>query len=347
MGLLTTCIGAYPKPDYVNLPDWFEDLDTPDPTSGWAEAMDAMGEEAIEILNRGTREAVLDQVNAGIDIPTDGEIARENYIHYHCRHLENIDFVGLTERQVRTGNYTAKLPTVRGPVRPRDLFLTEDWKRAQQATEHPVKITMPGPLTVADTLADDYYGDLKTFGKDVAAALNQEVLNLAEAGCQHIQIDEPLFARYPERALEFGIENLERAFHNCPAEVTRTVHMCCGYPDHLDDQDYKKANPDSYSKLANYVDEAGFDQLSIEDAHCCNDLSLLDKFSKKTIIFGAVAVARSRVETVEEIAARLKLALNHIDRDRLVVAPDCGLGLLPPAIAAEKLSLMVKATKLI
>ena len=98
MGLLTTCIGAYPKPDYVNLPDWFEDLDTPDPTSGWAEAMDAMGEEAIEILIRGTREAVLDQVNAGIDIPTDGEIARENYIHYHCRHLENIDFVGLTEQ---------------------------------------------------------------------------------------------------------------------------------------------------------------------------------------------------------------------------------------------------------
>ncbi|MEC7348560.1 MAG: 5-methyltetrahydropteroyltriglutamate--homocysteine methyltransferase, partial [SAR324 cluster bacterium] len=165
MGLLTTCIGAYPKPDYVNLPDWFEDLDTPDPTSGWAEAMDAMGEEAIEILNRGTREAVLDQVNAGIDIPTDGEIARENYIHYHCRHLENIDFVGLTERKVRTGNYSAKLPTVRGPVKPRDLFLTEDWKRAQQATEHPVKITMPGPLTVADTLADDYYGDLKTFGQ--------------------------------------------------------------------------------------------------------------------------------------------------------------------------------------
>jgi len=123
--------------------------------------------------------------------------------------------------------------------------------------------------------------------------------------------------------------------------------MCYGYPDHLDDEDYKKADPDSYYKLANYVDEAGFDQLSIEDAHCCNDLSLLDKFSKKTIIFGAVAVARSRVETVEEITARLKSALNHIDRDRLVVAPDCGLGLLPPAIAAEKLSLMVKATKLI
>ena len=79
MGLLTTCIGAYPKPDYVNLPDWFEDLDTPDPTSGWAEAMDAMGEEAIEILNRGTREAVLDQVNAGIDIPTDPMLLQHLY----------------------------------------------------------------------------------------------------------------------------------------------------------------------------------------------------------------------------------------------------------------------------
>ncbi|MEL0142801.1 MAG: 5-methyltetrahydropteroyltriglutamate--homocysteine methyltransferase, partial [Alphaproteobacteria bacterium] len=86
---------------------------------------------------------------------------------------------------------------------------------------------------------------------------------------------------------------------------------------------------------------------SIEDAHCCNDLSLLDKFSKKTIIFGSIAVARSKLETVEEIAERLKAALNHIDRDRLVVAPDCGLGLLPPAIAAKKLHLMVAATKLI
>ncbi len=337
MGLLTTCIGAYPKPDYVNLPDWFEDLDTPDPTSGWAEAMDAMGEEAIEILNRGTREAVLDQVNAGIDIPTDGEIARENYIHYHCRHLENIDFVGLTERQVRTGNYTAKLPTVRGPVKPRDLFLTEDWKRAQQATEHPVKITMPGPLTVADTLADDYYGDLKTFGQDVAAALNQEVLNLAEAGCQHIQIDEPLFARYPERALEFGIENLERAFHNCPAEVTRTVHMCCGYPDRIDVEDYPKAPLDSYWKIAKTLDESSVMAVSLEDAHRHNDLKLLEEFSNTTVLLGVVAIAKSQIESAEEIRSRLKQALEHIEPSRLMAAPDCGLGILGRDLSLKKL----------
>ena len=175
MGLITTCIGAYPKPDYVTLPDWFQNLDTQDPTSGWAEALETMGDEASVILEKGTREAVMDQVDAGIDIPTDGEIARENYIHYHCRHLENIDFIQLTERQVRTGNYSAKLPTVRGPVKPKDLFLTNDWIRAQKVTDQPVKITMPGPLTVADTLVDNYYGDLNKFGRDIAAALNQEV----------------------------------------------------------------------------------------------------------------------------------------------------------------------------
>ena len=88
MSLTTTCIGAFPKPSYVKLPDWFEDCDTTDPTKGWAEAMEQLGDEVEKILERGTREAVLDQVNAGIDIPTDGEIARENYIHYHCRHLD-------------------------------------------------------------------------------------------------------------------------------------------------------------------------------------------------------------------------------------------------------------------
>ena len=107
--------------------------------------------------------------------------------------------------------------------------------------------------------------------------------------------------------------------------------------DQLDDEDTKKADPDSYAKLSKYVDDARFDQLSIEYAHCCNDLSLLDKFSKKTVIFGSVAFAKSELETVEDIAEWLRAALNHIDRDRLIVAPDCGLGLLPLEIAAKKL----------
>ena len=233
MGITTTTIGAYPKPQYVKLPDWFENLDTANPTNGWLSAREKMGEEAESIITRGTHEAVLDQVNAGIDIPTDGEIARENYIHYHCRHLEGIDFDNLEEKTLRNGNYSSFLPTVRGPVKPIDLFLVDDWIRAQSITNKPVKITMPGPLTMADTVVDKFYGNQKEFGKVIAQALNKEVISLANAGCMHIQVDEPLFARYPKKAIEFGIENLDRVFENCPKEVTRTIHICCGYPNKI------------------------------------------------------------------------------------------------------------------
>ena len=337
MALKTTCIGAYPKSDYVTLPDWFDDLDTANPTLGWAEAMKQMGEKAKKILERGTREAVLDQVGVGIDIPTDGEIARENYIHYHCRHLNGIDFVKLTERPVRNGNYSALLPTVREAVKVRDLFLTADWQRAQQVTDLPVKITMPGPLTVADTLADEYYGDLKRFGQDVAIALNREVLELARSGCRHIQVDEPLFARYPERALDYGIENLERTFHGCPPDVIRTVHMCCGYPDQIDRKDYPKAPRESYHRIAGPLDESSVMAISLEDAHRYNDLGLLEQFSQTTVLLGVVAIACSRVESVEEIRGRLNSALEHIDSSRLMAAPDCGLGILGRELALTKL----------
>ena len=337
MGLLTTTIGAYPKPDYIDLPDWFGNLDTSHPTRGWAAAVSAMGDDFEAILTRGTHQAVQDQVNAGIDIPTDGEIARENYIHYHCRQLSGIDFDILTEKSLRNGSYSSFLPTVRGPVTSEHLFLANDWRRAQQATDKPVKITMPGPLTMADTLVDEFYGDQKEFGKAVAEALNCEILSLADAGCRHIQIDEPLFARYPDRALLFGVENLDRAFHNCPQEVVRTAHMCCGYPDKIDVVDYPKAPPQSYFQIADAMEDSSIMALSLEDAHRYNDLTLLEHFKTTQIILGVVAIAKSRVEAVEEIRQRLLQALEHIDAHRLIAGPDCGLGILGRNLAMEKM----------
>ena len=346
MPLLTTTIGAYPKPDYVTLPDWFTNSDGPDtadPTSGWAQALAAMGDEAEQILTRGTHEAVLDQTEAGIDIPTEGEIRRENYIHYHCRHLEGIDFDNLTEKTLRNGSYQAKLPTIIGPIAVRKKFLADDWKVAQACTDKPVKITLPGPMTISDTVADDYYHDPQKLGADLAEALNVEVLALAAAGCQHIQIDEPLFARKPQAALDYGMENLERAFHRCPKSAIRTVHMCCGYPDRLDNPDYPKADPNAYFELAEAVDYSSIAAVSVEDAHRPNDLSLLEKFSKTTVIFGVVAVAKSQIEDTDEIRQRLQQALQHIDRERLVAAPDCGLGLLGRELALAKLRNMTAA----
>ena len=348
MPLLTTTIGAYPKPDYVKLPDWFNDPAGPDtgtPTQRWEKALQALGPDAAGIITRGVHEAVHDQVDAGVDIPTDGEIPRENYIHYHCRHLNGIDFDHLTEKVLRGGAYSARLPTIIGPVGARDRFLAGDWRRAQAATDRPVKITMPGPMTISDTTADAWYGDPKKLGADLAAALNGEVLALAKAGCRHIQIDEPLFARKAAEALDYGLENIERAFHGCPPRVTRTLHMCCGYPDRLDNPDYPKAPAASYAQLAEAVDASSIMAVSIEDAHRPNDLSLLERFSRTTVILGVVAIARSRIEETEEIRDRLQKALAHIDARRLIAAPDCGLGLLGRERALQKLKNMCVAAK--
>ncbi|MDH3390054.1 MAG: 5-methyltetrahydropteroyltriglutamate--homocysteine methyltransferase, partial [Gammaproteobacteria bacterium] len=258
---------------------------------------------------------------------------------------QGFDFQHLTRKEVRGGTYQAALPTINGPVSVRDQFLVDDWKRAQANCKRPVKITMPGPMTISDTNHDDYYNDPRALGRDIAAALNLEVRALADAGCVHIQIDEPLFARKPQAALDYGFENLERAFHGCPKSVQRTVHMCCGYPDRLDRDDYPKADPDSYLQIADAIEYSCIDAVSFEDAHRHNDLSLLERLPTTKVIFGVVAIAKSEIETVEQIRERLLQALGHIDAERLLAAPDCGLGLLGRDLAMVKLKNMCAAAR--
>jgi 5-methyltetrahydropteroyltriglutamate--homocysteine methyltransferase len=342
----TTCIGAYPKPDYVKLPDWFnhpDGTDTSDPTALWEQAMADLGPDADKVIERGVTEAIADQISCGIDIPTEGEIGRENYIHYHCRHLNGFDFANLTSKPVRGGNFEAKLPTIIGTISAKEIFLVNDWRRGQSTTERPVKITMPGPMTISDTNADAFYLDPAKLGRDIAEALNKEVRALADAGCIHIQIDEPLFARKPQAALDFGFENLERAFHGCSSRVQKTVHMCCGYPDKLDREDYPKADLDSYFQIADAIEDSCIDAVSFEDAHRHNDLKLLERLPTTKVILGLVTVAKSTVESVDEIRERLQMALLHIDMDRLLAAPDCGLGLLGRSLSMDKLRNLSKA----
>lgn len=351
MAILTTCIGAYPKPDYVPMIDWFQ-LDKGLTATGGevtrrASATRAGEDDATEALYvRATKQAIEDQVTVGIDIPTDGEQRRENYIHYHCRNLIGVDFENLTSRTLRDGAYTAELPTIAGKISPRgNHFLDHDFHVAQGFTDRPVKITVPGPTTIMDTTANVHYADDKQLAFDLADAMNFEIRALADAGCRFIQVDEPIFARNVERALAYGVECLDRCFHNVPADVTRVMHMCCGYPEHLDDAVYHKADRQSYFQLAEAVDACGIHQVSIEDAHRHNDLTLLEKFQQSTVVFGAIAIAQSKVETVDEIAGRLKQACNHIDKDRLIAAPDCGLAILGADLAKEKLANLCTAAK--
>ncbi len=348
MPIRTTTIGAYPKPEYVPIPDWFQEESTvaKDPTKALDNCNECHGPQAEEVLDRATREVVLEQVGLGIDVPGDGEVRRENYIHYHCRNLEGIDFTCLTRKAMRDGQWVVAVPTITGPIKARTGFLVRDWRVAQAVTEKPVKITLPGPLTIIDSTYSSFYEDERKLAADLATALNNEVCKLAEAGCRWIQIDEPIFAREIDKALAFGIENLERCFYGIPAEVNRTIHICCGYPDRLDSDQYQKAPAQNYFRLAPALDEAALDVISIEDAHRPNDLSLLELFKHQTIILGVIGIARSRIESVEEIASRLRKALDHIDKERLVAAPDCGLGMLSRRQVKAKLANMVKAAQL-
>ena len=348
MPLTTTAIGAFPKPDYLELPDWFGDpagTDTTNPTGHWAEAVEKLGDELDGLLERATRDVVNDQVEAGVDIPTDGEMPRENYIHYHCRHLLGIDFDHLSDRDARAGDYLTRVPTSVGPISLDREYITTDWKRAQACTKRPVKITLPGPMTTADTTGDVYYNDDEKRGAAYADALNVAIRALADAGCKHIQLDEPVFVRYVPAVLEFGIENLERAFHRCPKSVTRTLHICCSYPGLLDATDCPKGPKEAYLQIAPDLDHSSIDAVSLEDALRSNDNKLFEAFEKTTVILGCFDIGKSRVETVDEIRDRLRSVLQHIDVERLMVAPDCGLGLLGRGSAIEKLRNLSAAAK--
>jgi len=266
--------------------------------------------------------------------------------------MDGFDFKNLEHRILRNGAYETDLPAIRGKIAAGDAVLPRDYAQAQAqaqaqaASDRPVKITLPGPLTIMDTTANCFYDDEATLARDLADALNAEVRALADAGCVHIQVDEPIFARKPDAAMAYGLETLERVFHGVPDTVTRTAHMCCGYPEHIDQPEYPKADPSVYHQLVAALD-GKIDALSIEDCHCHSDLSLFEKFTKTIAIVGFVDIAVSAIEPVDQIVARMKSVLEILPPERLIAAPDCGLGFLTLDQTRIKLTNMCKAAALV
>ncbi|MBT4604118.1 cobalamin-independent methionine synthase II family protein [archaeon] len=343
----TTVIGSYPKPAYVEIPDWFKlgfATYTTKDSNAYLKNKDQ--DDDFHLL-KGIKEVLQEQEKIGIDIPTDGEIRRGNYIHYHCRHLKGISFDKLTKKVCRNGAYTFMAPTVIGKIESIKPFLANEWKLCTLFTNNQIKVTIPGPMTIFDTISSEYYKDEKELYDDIVKAINHEVLSLAEQGCVHIQIDEPLLVRKPKDALDFGIKNLERCFAGVPSTVFKTIHACCGYPNKLDEKDYPKADKDAYLKVAKALDDADIDAISLEDCHRRNDPELFSKFTKTTIILGVLKIASSKIETVEEIKNHIEEVLQNIPAERLMIAPDCGLAMLPIEICKAKLKNMVKAVELV
>ncbi|CAH1272107.1 Hypp4774 [Branchiostoma lanceolatum] len=335
MPLQTTVIGSYPKPESVPVPDWFKagpGIRTGQEGYSAQEYNDfrkdvASEEELEKQITRAIREVIQEQIDIGIDVITDGELRRENYILYFCRQLNGFDFDNLVKETFRNGAWSGFVPAVVSEVGPRDdrPFVLEEWQAAQSLTDQPVKITIPGPMTIIGSTANRFYKDRKELSEALVSVINREVRALADAGCKYIQIDEPVMMREPEIAEEYGIEHVSKCFK--------------------DHEEYLKADRSLYGRLADKLDSAGFDRLSIEDAHCPTDLSFLSKFSRTTVVLGVVAIARSRVEPVEEIRGRVREALRFLPPHRLVLAPDCGLGFLPRDVLRAKLKNMVAAAR--
>jgi len=345
--LTTTVIGSMPKPKYLNIPCWVKDgIEVKDFVAEYNKAMSEQHSEDFENqLRRATQEVIDVQKKAGLTTLTDGELRREKYIYGFCRHLNGFDFVNTKKKLCRNGAWEGLLPRIVSKIGHKSEmgFIAKEWKWSQKMSNIPVKVTIPGPMTVMDTFCNDFYEDERTLFQDLVNCINIELKMLAEAGCKQIQVDEPVLVRYPERALSHGIDYLSQCLDGLPRHVFTTLHACCGYPTYLDQTDYLKADKDAYIKIASKVDNAGFDAFSIEDTHRRNDSALFHAFKKTKVVLGVIDVVKSRVETVEEIQEHIQDVLKHIPKDQLIIAPDCGLIFLPLDLAEQKLANMVKA----
>jgi len=348
MSVKTTVVGAWVEGAVKN---WFTEEEDGRRMMGRAWRPQLRGEVDDEDakVEKMVKAVVGRQIKLGLDVVTDGEVGREGYyMHFIRNGVIGINLEKLSDKVMREGAFVSQVPTVVSKVTPTpEPWCYKEYLRAQAVSQVPVKYTLPGPMTIMDGSYNGYYKDQRELAKDLVKILQREVLALAANGCTHIQLDEPVMMRYPDKALEYGTSDAAAVFLGCPPSVEKTIHLCCGYPDRFEPVDYLKADKTRYGAVLMALDKAGFQWATIEDAEAQNDLSFLGSLDNLGIQLGAVAIARAKLETPEEIAKRAKIALKYLPKERLMLAPDCGLGFLKQDLAEKKLGNMVAAAKMI
>jgi 5-methyltetrahydropteroyltriglutamate--homocysteine methyltransferase len=335
-GLLpTTVVGSYPQPDW--LVDR-EKLLTRLPPRVRAKDVWRIPEPLLEqAQDDATLLAIRDMERAGIDIITDGEIRRESYSNRFATALDGIDLDNPGQRASRSGRPDI-VPRVVGKIRRKHAVEVRDVEFLRASTDRPIKITVPGPFTMAQQAVDDFYGDEARLAMDFAIALNEEILDLVQAGADVIQIDEPYLQARVEPARQYAVEVINRALAGVSA--TTVLHTCFGYGLVVKN---KPANV-GYPFLEELVD-ARVDQISIEVAQPALDLSVLERMGTKTLMVGVLDLGTAEVEAQTTVEGRIRAALRHIEPQRLVLAPDCGMKYLPRSAAFAKLQVMVRAAR--
>jgi 5-methyltetrahydropteroyltriglutamate--homocysteine methyltransferase len=271
---------------------------------------------------------------AGIDILTDGEVRRESYSNRFATALEGMDLDHPGSALDRTG-HPNPVPRVVGDIRRTRAVEVRDVRFLRANTDHAIKATLPGPFTMSQQAQDDHYHDEEALALALADAVNAEVRDLFAAGADVVQLDEPYLQARAEKAQRFAVKAINRALEGVAG--TTALHTCFGYA-HI-----VHARPNGYPFLEQLA-EVSAKQISLESAQQGVDLSILRALPGKQLIVGVISLADdSPVEDVETVAARIRGALEFVDADRLILAPDCGMKYLPREKAFRKLAVLVQA----
>lgn len=330
--LPTTVVGSYPQPDWLvdrqllgsRLPPRVRALEI------WRVAPHLLE----QAQDDATIVAIRDMERAGIDIITDGEVRRESYSNRFATALEGMDLDNPGVALDRTG-HPNPVPRVVGPIERKRPVEVRDIEFLRVNTDHAIKATLPGPFTMSQQAQDDYYRDEEALAMALAEVVNAEVRDLFAAGADVVQLDEPYLQARAEKANRFAIKAINRALEGISGVTA--LHTCFGYAHVV------HSRPNGYPFLEPLAD-VKVQQISLESAQQKVDLSVLKALRRKKLIVGVIDLAdESPVEDVGTVVARIQNALQYVDPDRLILAPDCGMKYLPRERAFAKLAVLATA----
>jgi 5-methyltetrahydropteroyltriglutamate--homocysteine methyltransferase len=330
----TTIAGSLPKPAWLAAPSTL-----------WAPwRLD--GEELNEAKDDATLLALKLQEDCGIDIVGDGEQSRQHFVHGFLEAVEGIDFDRRVEMGIRNDRYKALCPTVVGPLRLGSRVHAREARLARAHTARKLKFTLPGPMTIVDTIADAHYGDRVKMAMAFAALLNDEARGLAADGVNVIQFDEPAFNVYMSEAADWGIAALHRAIDGL--SITTAVHICYGYgiPANIAWKATLGTEWRQYEKFFPALAQSRIDQVSVECINSQVPMSLLNLLDGKDVLIGAIDVATDAIETPEQVAAVIASAADYVPKEKIIACTNCGMAPMRREIAVKKLEALARGAAL-
>lgn len=331
----TTVAGSLPKPSWLAEPEMI-----------WA-PWRLEGKELVE----GQQDAALTwiklQEQAGIDIVSDGEQFRKHFVHGFLESVDGIDWQKMTTMGIRDNRYDAQVPTVTSKVSRRGSVHSDGAIFCRQHTDRQLKFTLPGPMTICDTIADDHYGSRPDMAMAFAELLNDEAKELEAKGVDVIQFDEPAFNAFMSDVREWGIDTLNRAIDGL--ECKTAIHICYGYgiQQNIDWKATLGSEWRQYEAFLPYLNMSNVDQVSLECAGSKVPLEVMAMLKDKEVLVGAIDVATERVETPEMVAETLRRASEFVDQERIIACTNCGMAPLPRKVAEDKLKALSAGANLL